>query len=311
MKQKHKLILDAGLAILLILLMWYSLTGGLIHEILGIVILVGFIVHVILNRKYYGAMIRALQKKNATVKTRIAFAVNILLPVVSVVMLLSSVAISHDLFPAVSDAFGNYGAWVMVHVISAVLLTMCVFVHVCLHAKMFLGVVRSATKNPAVIKAWRAGSRVLAVVLAVLIIKASIESVADATVVAASRASANKATVTTLVDSGDTSTSDADASDTSSGVVISEHMGSTEPQDTLGGEDQQAIADGEDNSNSEEILIEEEPVPEVAEVSLEDYLSSIKCTACSKHCLLIAPKCNKGVKQAAEAETEYYEIYGE
>lgn len=274
MKQKHKLILDAGLVILLILLMCDSFTGGLIHEILGIAILVGFIVHVILNRKYYVTMARAHRNKKTPMKNRVEFVVNILLPAASVVMLISSVAISHDLFPAVRDAFGNYGAWVMVHVISAVLLLVCVFVHVCLHGRMFLGLIRSATKNPAVVKAWRAGSRVLAVVLAVLIIKASIDSVADATVVAASASSENKATVTAL--------------------GVAEQQEVAEPQD-----------------EPKEQSIEEEPEPKEQVISLEDYLSSIKCTACSKHCLLIAPKCNKGVKQAAQAETEYYEIYGE
>ena len=278
MKQKHKLILDAGLVILLILLMCYSFTGGLIHEILGIAILVGFIAHVILNRKYYVAMARALRNKKTPMKNRVEFVVNILLPAASVVMLISSLAISHDLFPAVSDAFGNYGAWVMVHVISAVLLLVCVFVHVCLHGRMFLGLIRSATHNPSVIKAWRAGSRVLAVVLAVLIIKASIDAVADATVVAAGASSGNSATVTTSVDDEEK-------------------------------QEQQEIAAEQDEPKEQSL--EEEPEPEKQVVSLEDYLSSIKCTACSKHCLLIAPKCNKGVKQAAQAETDYYEIYGE
>lgn len=286
MKQKHKLILDAGLVILLILLMCYSFTGGLIHEILGIAILVGFIVHVILNRKYYVAMARALRNKKTPMKNRVEFVVNILLPAASVVMLISSVAISHDLFPAVRDAFGNHGVWVMVHVISAVLLLVCVFVHVCLHGRMFLGLIRSATKNPAVVKAWRAGSRVLALVLAVLIIKASIDSVADATVVAASASSGNRATVTAL---GGAEQQEVD-----------------EPQSEAG---QQEIAVPQDEPKEQSI--EEEPEPKEQVVSLEDYLSSIKCTACSKHCLLIAPKCNKGVKQAAQAETEYYEIYGE
>ena len=283
MKQKYKLILDAVLVILLILLMFYSFTGGMLHEILGLVILAGFLGHVIWNRKYYGAAVRALKKKSIPVKMRLSFAVNILLPVASVVMLVSSLAISHDLFPAVSDAFGSYGAWVMVHVISAVLLAMSVFVHVCLHGRLFLGMIRNATKNPAVVKAWRAGSRVLAFVLAVLLIKASIESVADATIALAGTSAGNRTTVVTAADTAE------DPSDpVQDSVVITQHPESTTAQE---------IAEPD-----------EEEAPEV--LSLEEYLSAIKCTGCSKHCLLIAPQCNKGVRQAEQAETEYYEIYG-
>ena len=52
MKLKHKLILDGVLLVLLIVLMDYSLTGGLLHELLGILILVGFIVHVAVKANY-------------------------------------------------------------------------------------------------------------------------------------------------------------------------------------------------------------------------------------------------------------------
>ena len=45
MKLKQKMIMDGIMMILLLVLMNYDLTGGLIHEFLGIVILVGFIIH--------------------------------------------------------------------------------------------------------------------------------------------------------------------------------------------------------------------------------------------------------------------------
>jgi len=40
--------------------------------------------------------------------------------------------------------------------------------------------------------------------------------------------------------------------------------------------------------------------------SLEDYLGSLHCTGCHKHCSLLSPQCSVGVKQAQEAKTAYY-----
>ena len=53
-KLKHKLILDGILLVLLLVLTNYDLTGGLIHELLGMVMLAGFLVHAYINRRYYG-----------------------------------------------------------------------------------------------------------------------------------------------------------------------------------------------------------------------------------------------------------------
>lgn len=41
--------------------------------------------------------------------------------------------------------------------------------------------------------------------------------------------------------------------------------------------------------------------------SLEEYLGSLYCTGCHKHCSLLSPQCSIGVKQAQEAKTAYYE----
>ncbi len=45
-------------------------------------------------------------------------------------------------------------------------------------------------------------------------------------------------------------------------------------------------------------------------VTLDDYLSGMFCTGCSKHCPLIAPRCGKGEAQAEEATVQYQETYG-
>ena len=44
-------------------------------------------------------------------------------------------------------------------------------------------------------------------------------------------------------------------------------------------------------------------VPETP--TLEDYLSKLFCTGCSRHCSLLSPQCSKGTAQAEQAQREY------
>ena len=69
----------------------------------------------------------------------------------------------------------------------------------------------------------------------------------------------------------------------------------------------------EDNSSDQDgYVIEIEPEPEPEEtVSLDDYLGSLFCSGCGKHCSLLSPRCGRGQDQASQAAAEYYETYGE
>ena len=71
------------------------------------------------------------------------------------------------------------------------------------------------------------------------------------------------------------------------------------------------IIEEEDNSSDQDgYVIEIEPEPEET-VSLDDYLGSLFCSGCGKHCSLLSPRCGRGQDQASQATAEYYETYGE
>lgn len=57
-KNQVRMIIDIIMTVLLPLLMAYSLIGEMFHEIVGTAILVLFIVHNIMNRKWYGALFK-------------------------------------------------------------------------------------------------------------------------------------------------------------------------------------------------------------------------------------------------------------
>jgi len=46
-------------------------------------------------------------------------------------------------------------------------------------------------------------------------------------------------------------------------------------------------------------------------VSLSDFLGSMFCTGCSKHCSLLNPRCDKSDAQLQVAKTEYQNLYGQ
>lgn len=57
-KKQMRMTVDIAMIVLLPLLMAYSLIGETIHEVIGTVIFVLFILHHILNRKWYGSLFR-------------------------------------------------------------------------------------------------------------------------------------------------------------------------------------------------------------------------------------------------------------
>ena len=274
MKLKQKMIMDGIMMILLLVLMNYDLTGGLIHEFLGIVILVGFIIHTAANRRYYAAMIKAIKRGEAGTRNKVAFAINIILPFLAILMLLSSVAVSRELLPGISVMFRSE-MWVPIHIICAVVLLICVFIHVCLHAKMISAFIGQYAESPALQKLKSAGMRVVAFLFALLVIKSSFSNMTDAV---------------SLLPSGDSDQSEfgSDSNKQSNEMIIEDN----------------------DTGDQDGYVIEIEPEPEAEEtVSLEDYLGSLFCSGCGRHCSLLSPRCGKGENQASQAAEEYYETY--
>ena len=274
MKLRQKLILDGVLLVLLIVLMDYSLTGGFLHELLGIVLLAGFIVHIAVNREYYKVILRGIRSEKVSAKSKAGFAVDIILSISAVIMLISSLAISKDLFPGIAELFGGQ-FWMPVHIVCAVVLLISVFIHVCMHARLISAFIGQMTENAAVLKMKTAGMRVMALLFALLVVRSSFSSMADA---------AN------MLPAGDT--------------------GETEI-DKGGNKQSNELIIEEDNSNQDGYVIEIEPEPEPEEtVSLDDYLGSLFCSGCGKHCSLLSPRCGRGQDQASQAAAEYYETYG-
>ena len=72
-KLKYRLCLDAILFLVIWPVMEYHLSGNLVHEILGLALIGGFVFHMLLSRKYYVVMVRNIFSHNE-IKTKNALA---------------------------------------------------------------------------------------------------------------------------------------------------------------------------------------------------------------------------------------------
>lgn len=98
MKLKNKryaqMLVDTLMSVVLIILMSYSIAGEVVHEVLGISMLILFVIHHILSVNFTKALFRG--KKSADKILKII--VDILLTLIMLVMLVSAVPLSKHLF---------------------------------------------------------------------------------------------------------------------------------------------------------------------------------------------------------------------
>ena len=88
--------------------------------------------------------------------------------------------------------------------------------------------------------------------------------------------------------------------------------GETEIDNGVNRQSNELIIEEDNSSDQDGYMIEIEPEPEPEEtVSLDDYLGSLFCSGCGKHCSLLSPRCGRGQDQVSQATAEYYEAYGE
>lgn len=92
--KKMKILIDITMYILFINLMGHHITDNFIHEILGTILFICFIIHHILNYKYY----KTILKGKYTAKRVLTLIVDLLLLVSMIGMIVSAINISSDVF---------------------------------------------------------------------------------------------------------------------------------------------------------------------------------------------------------------------
>ncbi|MDO4501940.1 MAG: DUF4405 domain-containing protein [Coriobacteriia bacterium] len=134
-KKTMRLVLDVVLTVLLVVEMLYSLTGNALHEVLGLVFCLCIAGHLALSATWIRSMAQSLSKRQVVRRNVMLGTMAAVLAVVTVLLVLSSVAISR-LLGGLNDGLTSlltYPTWYTMHVVTSYGLSALVLVHLVMH----------------------------------------------------------------------------------------------------------------------------------------------------------------------------------
>lgn len=158
-KLMGKIWIDVGMTICLLLLMPYSLFSETAHEWIGMVMLVLFIVHHILNRKWISSMGNGTYTAFRMLQTLFVIIMFILM----LGSMLSGVLLSNHIFRMVRISGTSMMAR-QIHMLCAYWGMMVMSLHLGIHWNTAVLMVSRLWKRPSIVRAWSA--RIAAVILA-------------------------------------------------------------------------------------------------------------------------------------------------
>lgn len=143
-KITKKLIFDLIMALLWVVLMIYSLTGAYWHEVLGLVMLGLFAIHITYNiPKMKKEIPRMFQYGRTNVTLR--YSLDLILMIFGVLTGVSGVLISQEILTGIEAA--NIPLWTSLHYLTAYIAMGAIALHVGLHMKVILAVVGKPFKK--------------------------------------------------------------------------------------------------------------------------------------------------------------------
>ena len=148
MKKKNlRIVLDIAMTVLLPMLMAYSLIGEAFHEVIGTAMLVLFIVHHVLNRKWYKGALKGKQTAGRLLRTIL----DLLLLVFMLLQPISGILMSKHLYTFIQIE-GVSAVSREIHLMAAYwCLVLC-----CIHAGMHLTALMNRLKRKSVAGWWLA-----------------------------------------------------------------------------------------------------------------------------------------------------------
>ena len=138
-----KLVLDAVMFVLLMLMYSKNVVSLTFHEACGLVVLGIMLVHLLINGTWVKAVTGQLFSGKVPVKTKIGWTVDFLLLVCTVMMTITSLLISKKLFPSI----GTHAALIPVHFFLGAVFLVLVGVHCGLHFRFIASVVAGAGRK--------------------------------------------------------------------------------------------------------------------------------------------------------------------
>lgn len=139
--KKFRMILDIVMTLLFIILMGYYVTDNTVHEVLGTITFVLFILHNILNIKWYKSIFKGKHNFQRIFHT----ATNLLLFIAMLGMMISGIMISSDVFDFLNIKTTMFGR--SLHMISTAWGFVLMAIHVGLHITATMSKLNNTMKN--------------------------------------------------------------------------------------------------------------------------------------------------------------------
>ena len=139
--KKFRIIIDVLMYIIFIILMGHHITENVIHEILGIVMFILFVLHNILNIKFYKTMF----KGKYNLKRFLLTSIDVLLLICFIGIIVSSINISSDVFNFMNIQTKSWG--LKLHMLSTSWGFVVMSIHLGVHLNPLLNTVNTKMKN--------------------------------------------------------------------------------------------------------------------------------------------------------------------
>ena len=139
--KKFRFIIDIAMTILFIILMGYYVTDNKVHEILGTITFVLFIIHNVLNIKWY----KSIFKGKHSFQRNFHIIINLLLFVAMLGMMISGIMISANVFDFLNIPTTMFGR--KLHMISTSWGFVLMAIHVGLHITALMNKLNAKMKN--------------------------------------------------------------------------------------------------------------------------------------------------------------------
>lgn len=162
-----KIIIDIIMTILMLLAIGCQLTGVRAHEYIGAALFALFIVHNLLNWRWYGGLARG----KYSARRIISSAVNLLLAVDMLLLAATSVMISRELRPLLHIDSGFLAR--QIHTLTAYWGLLLMSVHIGLHWEMLLGMAKKLSGRSGEARALTASMRAVTLLIILWGIKSS------------------------------------------------------------------------------------------------------------------------------------------
>ncbi|MEH7012295.1 DUF4405 domain-containing protein [Neobacillus niacini] len=164
-----RLVIDLSMTVLMLVAIAYQITGNTTHELVGVILFLLFIVHNILNRRWF----KTIFKGKHNVRRILSIVVNLLFLVSMAVVMISSVPISRDIFAFIP--INNDMILLQIHVMTSYWGFIFMAVHIGMSWGTIINAVRKMTGITSTSRIRTIAMRVIAVLIVVYGVQTSFE----------------------------------------------------------------------------------------------------------------------------------------